>query len=325
MLHKLRSLIRNYFGFSQTEINGFLVIALFLVGIWGWVTIIPLLVKPEISEEQTVRDQQTLDSLLAIWKDGIETKEEKPAFAKTTAPKKEITLFAFDPNTISVAGFEELGLPSFLAERIEKYREKGGKFRIKADFKKIYGLREEDYNRLYDYIDLPEVLPKKELTEKKKDAIEKNASEKEVIPKGEKDEKPWFALQPFDLNSADTTQLKLVKGIGSAYASKIVKFREALGGFHSLEQLKEVYGVRPEAIEALLEYARLENPQFQRININSSTTEELARHPYISWKLAKIIMAYRDQHGNFSSEEDLRKVKAIKPDDLEKMLPYLSF
>ncbi|MCG8339806.1 MAG: helix-hairpin-helix domain-containing protein [Cytophagales bacterium] len=132
-------------------------------------------------------------------------------------------------------------------------------------------------------------------------------------------------MQPFDINSADTTQLKQISGIGVTLAKRIVKYRDKLGGFISKDQYKEVYGLQEAVIERLAKYTYIV-PAFKprKMNINTYHFKALVSHPYILYKHAKNIIAYREQHGNFAAVEDLLALPLIDKDDLEKMKPYLA-
>ena len=130
--------------------------------------------------------------------------------------------------------------------------------------------------------------------------------------------------QPFDINSADTTQLKQISGIGVTLARRIVKYRDKLGGFISKAQYKEVYGLQEAVVDRLEKYTYIV-PTFKprRINVNTYHFKALVAHPYILYKHAKDIIAYREQHGNFVAVDDLLALPLIDKDDLEKMKPYL--
>ncbi len=326
MLERLRWLLRQYFGFRRAEINGFMVIVVGLVALCLWVLLVPYMVQPPYSARQDAQDRQALDSLLHIWKANAaqEVTAEKPK--STTPALAEATLFNFDPNTLSKEGFEQLGFATFMAERIIKYREKGGKFRIKADFQKLYGLQEKDYQRLHPFILLPAEPEKRAEKSNAAPGAKSFAKSDSASSNSFAERKKPFELLPFDINQADTTQLKKVKGIGSAYALRIVKFREALGGFHSVGQLQEVYGLKEEALAELMKYAQLPaEAAYQKIRINTASVDSLALHPYVRSKMAKLVVAYRNQHGAFASADDLLKIRALKKEEVEKLLPYLSF
>lgn len=228
--------------------------------------------------------------------------------------------FKFNPNTTSKEDFVRLGIPAYVANSIVNYRNKGGSFRTKADFKKIYNLKPELYAELYNWIDLPESKPVYTREEFRAENSYSAPSEKKEVTKNYP-VKETHTAQKFDINTADTTQLKRVKGIGSTYASRIVKFRDALGGFHSLSQLEETYGISPEAITELKKYASVETAH-KTIRINEVDN---IKHPALKFAQAKAIIAYRNQHGPFSSLQDLQKIKLLNEETIQKIAPYLTF
>ncbi len=242
---------------------------------------------------------------------------------KYDSKAKSYKNFNFDPNTASVAQFEELGLPKFIAERIEKYRSKGGKFRKKEDLAKIYGVLPETYERLEPFITLPSAenesshTPQAELTAS-------NESPNVSIMQPIATSKP-ASKQPikFDFNSCDTTVLKNIPGIGSGYAKRIIKFRDMLGGFVNAEQVKETYGLPPEVIDELLKYGSVKSG-VKRLKINTLAIADF-KHPYLKFFQTKAIVAYREQHGAFKSAEDLKQIKVLDEATIQKIEPYLEF
>ena len=310
----LQAKVRDYFGFSAVETNGTLV----LLGLMVLITFVPMAYRRLVTQPILVSeaDRHALDSLISLF-----PQPEEMASGQSAAPisRPEPKLFLFDPNTASQSKFEALGLPSWLGERIIKYREAGGKFRIKADFKKIYGIREQDFARLEPYIQLPNSLPRS--VENSNDQIlgeEHNSSPR--YP-----ETRYKPLARFDANHADTTQWKRVYGIGSKLSARIVKFRDALGGFVSTQQLAEVYGLSPELLASLDTLVFIEEyyvPSQLKINLVDET--ELARHPYLSSRQARGLIAFRNQHGPFTAEA-FSQVLVLKEEERLKLLPYLDF
>ncbi|MBN7812170.1 helix-hairpin-helix domain-containing protein [Algoriphagus sp. H41] len=126
-------------------------------------------------------------------------------------------------------------------------------------------------------------------------------------------------------SQADSVTLQIVPGIGPSTASRIVKYRQRLGGFHSQRQLLEVYGVNEEMMQAIGEFFEFDSVVFARLPINSATVEQLSAHPYISYSEAKVLVAYRQQHGKFSASEDLASIKIFKTEWIERIKPYLDF
>lgn len=227
--------------------------------------------------------------------------------------------FNFDPNTATVDQLETLGLPKFIAERIEKYRSKGGKFRKKEDLAKIYGLYPETYERLEPYITLPSAEEESTHTLQAEIIAQPVVTEKPVAISPKKAE----TLAKFDLNTADTTQLKLIRGIGSGYARRIVKFRDILGGFANVNQVRETYGLPTETADELLKYSFV-NGNLKKLKVNQLSIADL-RHPYLKFAQARAIIAYREQHGNFKSLEDLKQIKILDDATIQKLEPYLEF
>ncbi|HLS37651.1 MAG TPA: helix-hairpin-helix domain-containing protein, partial [Sphingobacterium bovisgrunnientis] len=144
---------------------------------------------------------------------------------------KTITYFTFDPNTATANQWDKLGLSPKQIQVILNYRSKGGKFYKKEDLRKIYSISEKDYNRLESYITISTA------DDKPKKSFETSAYEKREVKS---------IARPISINTADTSELKQLKGIGSVLAARIVKFRDALGGFHSVNQIQEVYGISEE-------------------------------------------------------------------------------
>lgn len=276
-MHKFRRTIRHYFGFSRKETNGFLVMM---------VLMIILLVAPYVYSlfpsatelADYSNDQKTLDSL-------VNHLSASTISTQPSAPPQHF--FTFNPNTLSKDSLMLLGISETIAARIVKYRNKGGRFYQKKDFKKIYGLKEAVYDRLHPYINIPQRQSKKRTyyTDYKKpdEAYQK----RKLSPKKKK-------LVTFNLNNADTTELKQIRGIGSTYANRIVKYRNLLGGFVSMQQLKEVYGLPPEVLESLKAQCFIdEGFEPQRIAIQHVEWWELRQHPYVSDSLAKAIVHFR--------------------------------
>ena len=119
--------------------------------------------------------------------------------------------------------------------------------------------------------------------------------------------------------------LQIVPGIGALTAGRIIKHRENLGGYIQVDQLHEVFGLKPETIPVIWEYFDFDRVPPRRIEINTFPVEELAKHPYISYQEAKVLVAYRLQHGPYLQLDDLLKVKIFKADWVNKIGPYLDF
>ena len=130
--------------------------------------------------------------------------------------------------------------------------------------------------------------------------------------------------QIVNLNTADTVALKTLSGIGSYYASKIIKYRTKLGGFHSKDQLLEVYGIDPEILSVNAGFIKADASLIQKININTVTKEELKAHPYIKWNIANSIVLYRANHGKYQEIEGIKKSVLVNEDLYQKIKVYIT-
>ena len=265
----------------------------------------------------TAADRQLLDSLVAQ----LEAKQpEGPQRRQLyTLPDR---LQPFNPNQLTAEGWQQLGLPPYMAQRILNYRKKVGDFTYKAELGKIYGLPDSVFQQLYPYIQLPVEQP-----EKYKRGQYAAGSYRPTPYPNEGNKRPpreKFILAPFNINTADTTQLKQIRGIGSKLSARIIKYRNSLGGFQSMEQVREVYGLPPNVVDSLQKYTfvpKVNAPQ--KLNINKASVDELRAHPYISPNMARLIVAYREQHGAFQQVEEIRNIKVITAEQFEKLRPYL--
>ena len=279
-----------------------------------------------------ISSPKMLDSLTVSLDNQKPYYADNKEFKANSYEQKVYKHFNFNPNIASVAQLESLGIPKFIAERIEKYRSKGGKFRKKEDLAKIYGLLPDTYERLEPYITLPSAenesmhTPQAQIIEPANAANSVASIPNVPAPAGEKynpsNKKPEVVAK-FDLNTADTTQLKMIKGIGSGYAKRIIKFRDLLGGFGHAEQVRETFGLPPETVDELLKYGFVK-AGVKRLKINQLAVSDF-RHPYLKFFQAKAIIAYREQHGAFKTIEDLKQIKVLDEETIQKMEPYLEF
>ncbi len=231
-------------------------------------------------------------------------KSSNPGYAKGV-------LFNFDPNTLPADGWKKLGLREKTIATILKFRSKGGRFRKPEDFRKIYGLFPDEYERLSPFISI--VAEQKIPDETVADAPEM------------KPVKTYTSrYSVVDINLADTSAFISLPGIGSKLAARIVNFREKLGGFHSIDQVGETFGLPDSTFQKIRQYLKLENAAVKKININTATEDELKAHPYIRYGLAKPIVAYRKENGPFAKLDDLMKVMAVTEAIFKKIAPYLT-
>lgn len=224
-------------------------------------------------------------------------------------------LFRFDPNTASPDQLTQLGLRDRTVQILTNYRNKGGKFRKADDLQKIYGLRPEEFERLKPFI----------VIESAQDQNSFQYTKHENAPYAETPRKEFRRkVVVIDINMADTTAFQSLYGIGSKLASRIVNFRNKLGGFYSIEQVGETYGMPDSTFQKIKSYLRLGDAGIRKMNINTASYEELNAHPYISSKLAYLIMKHRKENGNFNDLDPLKDLVSQTNDSFEKVVNYLT-
>lgn len=207
---------------------------------------------------------------------------------RQSTPKSQ---FEFDPNVASEDDFRALGLPERCIKSILNYRSKGGRFRRAEDFQKIYNLPPDDYERLESYIVIAAAPA----------PVETNQ------PFAAKKRAP----QAIDINLADAEAWMTLPGIGEKRAQQLVRYRDQLGGFLSVEQVGQMYNLPDSIFQAIRPLLLLNSHNIRRIDLNAVSVEELDAHPYFSRKQAELIVNYRQQHGPYRSVEDIEKIIAF--------------
>ena len=296
----------NYFYFSRTQKIGLIVLLCIIVALIAVNESLPYLIKEKRTEDTTFMEE------VAIFKASL--KDIPPKTYNYESNFSEKKLAVFNPNTLDSAGFVALGIRPRTAQSIIKYRAKGGKFKTPEDFAKIYGISESQYNELYPYITIPsEKLIVKE---------EKIAPPKQEVERPKQFERKIVIVE---LNSADTTELKKLRGIGSVFARRIVEHRDKLGGYTDIEQLKEIRGFTPEKFDEIADFVTADASQITKISVNKLTIDDLKMHPYLNYRSAKAIDEQRKNLRKLISKNDLENLPNLPPETLEKILPYLCF
>ena len=298
--------LKDFFNFNSSERNGILVLIM-LIGI---VAFIPRLYRyygkpPEVDSSEFQKEIEAFtrnpdDSVIESKSSGNEVKQTVHSIEH-----EKITYFPFDPNNLPADKWKQLGLKDWQIRVIQNYESKGGKFHKKEDLKKIYGITQDQFETLEPFIIMPEANVKTEPVK----AITNPNTRKSII---------------VDINSADTTTLQELKGIGPSFARRIVKYRDILGGYYKLEQLLEVYGFDQQRYDQVAAYCQLGDGPFRKLHLNTATTAELKKHPYLDYYIAKAIVDRRVAKGNFTSVSQLKEIPLISPELFEKISHYLT-
>lgn len=297
---------KDFFYFTQAQRWGIIVLVVFIVAVFAACWFIP----PR--KDNAGNDRKTFQKEYDIFVASIkEQKGETKAKYDNQKERGEVLLAPFDPNTADSLTFLSLGLPSWMAKNILRYRAKGGAFRKPGDFKKIYGLTQEQYATLLPYMHIDESYSREDTlrlytTQERRDALE-------------------FYKYPVgtvvELNEADTTELKKIPGIGSGIARMIVGYRSRLGGFYDVNQLEEIHL----AAKELRSWFTARPDVIRRLNLNKASVERLKAHPYINFYQAKVIVEYRKKKGPLHSLKQLSLYEEFTPQDMERIGHYVCF
>jgi competence ComEA-like helix-hairpin-helix protein len=317
-----KEFVISHLSFTRKERLGIIVIILVVLGIFfipdalsynntkqittdtAWIAGMKRLELKEVENDNQNPKQYTDDNSTAFQYDRSNNSNYNKAKGE---------LFYFDPNTLSTEGWQKLGLRDKTIGTIKNYLSKGGKFRKSEDLQRIYGLFPNEFERIAPYI---KIEPGTE-TNNYKNFADNPINETQPA----KTYTPRYSI--VDVNLADTTALIALPGIGSKLALRIINFRDKLGGFYSVNQVGETFGLPDSTFQKIKQYLKSENASVRKININKVTVDELKTHPYIKYSLANPIVAYRNEHGMFAKIEDIKKVMAVTDEIYNKIAPYL--
>ncbi|NQV53777.1 MAG: helix-hairpin-helix domain-containing protein [Flavobacteriales bacterium] len=297
-----RQVLRNYFTFNRRERRGIILLlavlgVLLCVQVWLRMTPSALEVTDALDpsmvfvEDPRVSRQAFLDTMVDP-EDSVEVSRSLDG----------VVWHPFDPNTATSEDLHALGLDERIAERLVHFREKGGTFSGVADLHVVYGMDSSWVDAAASYVTI-EVSPMQEQKQK------------------EREEKVQMAL--IDLNRADTTALMSIRGVGAFYAREVVKLRDRLGGFFRYDQLLDVYHMRDETLTNIAENSFIDTTLVTKININACSVDPLGKHPYLTWKQAKVIVSYRQQHGPYSHPREITNTRMVSDSIYLKIAPYL--
>ncbi len=303
--------IRDFFIFTHKERNGLLLLIVILLLTIYLDLYLPLLIPQKVYD-------------VADW----ETKTDKyysPASEKMEAIEEKFS-GVFDPNKVELKVLLQCGVPKGIALNWIKYIQKGGKFYKKLEVMKLYGMTEPLFDKIENFLEIPAkiTLPKAktDYANQRKPAFP-GYIKKDSLWKSRYKEKKDLPIITVGINAADSSQLEALPGIGSVFASRIIKYRRLLGGFYDVAQLKEIYGMSEELWARFSPRLYADNGELKKLDINFQSLTELGRHPYIGFKQAKKIIRIRDKNGKFMRIDELAPL--FSADSLKRLVPYLLF
>jgi competence ComEA-like helix-hairpin-helix protein len=223
-----------------------------------------------------------------------------------------IRMEVFDPNTADSSTLVHLGFKPWQAKNMVKYRAAGGRYRKPEDLKKLYGMTDSMFQALTPYI----YIAREEV-----DSVAVDSLRKDSLPRWKEENKDTI----LNLRTADTVELKMIHGIGSYRARQIVRYREQLGGFVSVEQVLEAKGMENVDADSLLAHFWIDSVKIEPMNVNSVGVQRLSRHPYLRFEQAQAIYELRRKKIRLDSIQQLQQIECIPAETLEKIAPYLNF
>lgn len=310
----MKNIFRDFFTFNKRERNGVFVLLSIIC-----VLVLYLNISSRFVSQEPVNFDK-FDKDVERFRSSVKEKEVFSDFTEgsnSTSINKSVR-FNFDPNNLPTSEWTRLGLTEKQIKSIKKFESKGGRFRKKEDVKKMYCIKEELYISLEPFIKINSPSVKADSTSRPTSVFKNGKVEKminRVIP--EVHSKPIL-----ELNTADSTMLTSIKGIGPFYAKNIIKYRNSIGGFVAKEQLLEIWKFDQEKLNAIGSFITIDPSKIKLININSCEAADL-KNTYISWNVANAIVNYRKNHGKYKALDEIKKTDLVDDETYRKIVPYL--
>ncbi|MDR2910239.1 MAG: helix-hairpin-helix domain-containing protein [Bacteroidales bacterium] len=303
MINSFRRWYVQYNQFSKKDRNGIIILSILIV--------FTIIINVSLNSKKTVTgyDYSEFERVINEW--------ELSRAANNNDDSNNI-LFPFNPNTVTPEELDSLALPDYVKRNLLSYREAGGKIRSAGDFGKIYGMNDSIFDAVKDFILFES--PRK-ITEPTYIVAEiNNNREFQEINNYNETNAVLFKIE---LNSTDSAELTRLNGIGPVFASRIIKYRDLLGGFYKKEQLLEVYNFSEETFASLKDNIDADSGKINKIRLNFAEFAELLRHPYLNREQVQAIINYRNTNGPFQSVNDLTQKNILDSLTFSKIAPYI--
>lgn len=295
---------KSYFQFTRKERNGIIFLIAVIALIWG------AYVSADYFFKKDVKDYLSFEQKVDDFYKSIDSAKPVKADIQHISFNKDTCLV--DVNMPDFQHLQCIGLNEHLSKTWMNYIQKGGKFKQIDEVKKLWGMNDSIFNIIMPYL----TITVEEKTYQQKtfsNELKRNYS------------KPEKKIEMVELNTADTSQLDALPGIGSSFASRIVKYRNRLGGFYSKEQLREIYGLNQELFDKISPYVYVDVFEVKKLNVNTGDYSTLIQNPYFTKEAVKAILQYRKKSGKLNNANDLLIHQIISQDEWAKLKWYVEF
>ena len=308
--------VADYLSFSKRERTGIIVLVSLIGFFMGIPFLYPFFINPYPTDAKIFEKQiaslsiKQLDSTKQFQRLSVDGKYKESDYKLSYSRGEKVALFYFDPNTANIEELKKLGFREKTITTIRNFLSKGGKFYKSEDIGKVWGLHPDEVKRLIPFIKIK--------NSQGAHFPEENDFKKKLLIA------TTHSMIPIDVNTADTSEFISLKGIGSKLSQRIINFRDKLGGFYSVEQVGETFGLPDSTFQKIKPQLKITSTAVKKININTADIELFKIHPYVRYAIGNAIIRYRSQHGNFSAVADIKKIITITEDIFNKAAPYLT-
>jgi DNA uptake protein ComE-like DNA-binding protein len=329
---------KDWLSFSRNEQYGILLLFAIVLALLLLRLGLPLFVGQEV-----ILSMDGYQDAVVIEPDSRPVFEQPSLFADK---EKEWSLF--NPNDVSVAQLQSMGVPPLVIVNWIKYREAGGRFFTEEEIRKVYGLDSVLAGRLIQYASCKPAIGGIGGEKKSVGNFSLHSTEQWTETEGsfgnktsttavshESKRQPSFQIGEsaaeesahwaIEVNTTTAEEWMDFRGVGPVLSKRIVAFREALGGFYSVSQVKEVYGVSQELFDEMVTHLFVDETQMEVIDVNRTSLRRLKQHPYIDFYQARDIVEYRKEQGSINSLEELKRIPSFDDNKIDRLGPYLVF
>jgi DNA uptake protein ComE-like DNA-binding protein len=319
----MKDRIKDYFAFNSKEQRGLIVLLGLMLCLLLINVFLPIMVKEKPFDINPFREEVAM--FLAEMEKADSAEQNKSHVIKDYTNEKNNQVLAsfraspfhFNPNELSEDDWQAMGMDERIAKNIIRYREKGGKFRDKEGFSRIYGMNDGIYGILEPYIRIP--AEQKKYQENDAGRYQQNSSTDQ--------QKKYEKYEPepvmIELNSADSSALLALTGIGPSYAGRIIKYRDRLGGYYIKEQLLEIKGMDSIRFNQFKDQITIDSARIRKIDLNTVAFKDLLKHPYFEYYLVKAVFQKKDEIRAFESVEQIRDIPVMYQELYQKISVYL--